>query len=146
MQARKLKQQQQQQQQQYNVFCYGTLEFPAVMKKIIGVEYPKESATLIDYARYLVKAAPYPGIVQQQGAITQGTLYHGLTAQQLLFMDEYEGSLYDRIESEVLTSRGELLLAEIYVVPLTRKHLMSNLQWDKIEFERLYMSEFFKIE
>ena len=61
-------------------------------------------------------------------------------------MDEYEGSLYDRIESEVLTSRGELLLAEIYVVPLTRKHLMSNLQWDKIEFERLYMSEFFKIE
>ena len=141
MQARKLKQ-----QHQYNVFCYGTLEFPAVMKKIIGVEYPKESAILIDYARYLVKAAPYPGIVQQQGAITQGTLYRGLTAQHMLFMDEYEGSLYDRIESEVLTSRGELLLAEIYVVPLTRKHFMSTLQWDKIEFERLYMSGFFKIE
>lgn len=128
----------------FNVFCYGTLEFDAVMKKVTGATFPAEPATLIDYARYMVKGAPYPAIIQEHGAVTEGTLYHGLTAQHLQRMDEYEDSLYDRIKSEVLTKKGELIAVQIYIVPPSRAHHVGKEPWNKNEFEQLYLKHFCK--
>lgn len=128
----------------FNVFCYGTLEFDNVMQKITGSVFAPESATLIDYARYMVKGAPYPAIIHQPGAVTDGTLFRGLSARQLSMMDEYEGSLYDRVESEVLAARGELISAQIYIVPPSRQHYVSRQAWNKNEFELLYLNNFFK--
>lgn len=127
-----------------NVFCYGTLEFNAVMQKVTGAIFAPEPATLIDYARYLVKGAPYPAIVYQPGAVTEGTLFRGLSTQQMHMMDEYEGSLYDRIESVVLASKGELIPAQIYIVPPSRQHYVSRQAWNKHEFELLYLNNFCK--
>ena len=59
-------------------------------------------------------------------------------------MDEYEESLYDRIESEVLTAKGELIVANIYVVPASRKHFVGKEMWNKEEFSRLYLKNFSK--
>ena len=128
----------------FNVFCYGTLEFDAVMKKVTGANFASEKATLIDYARYLVKAAPYPAIVHQLGTVTEGTLFRGLSVQQMQMMDEYEGSLYDRIPNDVLVAKGELVPAQIYIVPASRMHYVSKLPWNKNEFELLYLKDFFR--
>lgn len=128
----------------FNVFCYGTLEFDVVMQKITGVNFTPETATLIDYARYMVKGAPYPAIIYQPGAVTEGTLFRGLNAKQMQMMDEYEGSLYDRIESEVLVTKGELISAQIYIVPPSRQHYVSRQAWNKHEFELLYLKSFYK--
>jgi gamma-glutamylcyclotransferase (GGCT)/AIG2-like uncharacterized protein YtfP len=136
--------QQPKQNKQFNVFCYGTLEFDAVMQKITGTAFPAEPATLIDYVRYMVKGAPYPAIIHEPGAVTEGTLFRGLNTKQMQMMDEYEGSLYDRIESEVLASKGELIVAQIYVVPLSRQHYVSRLAWNKADFELLYLKSFCK--
>jgi len=128
----------------YNVFCYGTLEFEPVMKKVTGATFPAEAATLIDYARYMVKGAPYPAVIQESGAVTEGTLYRGLSARHILMMDEYEESLYERIQSEVLTKKGELIVAVIYVVPPSRQHFVGREMWNKAEFEKLYLKHFCK--
>ena len=128
----------------FNVFCYGTLEFDAVMKKVTGATFSAEPATLIDYARYMVKGTPYPAVIQEQGAVTEGVLYYGLSASHIQMMDEYEESLYDRIESEVLTAKGELIVANIYVVPASRKHFVGKEMWNKEEFSRLYLKNFCK--
>lgn len=129
---------------QFNVFCYGTLEFDAVMQKVTGATFPAETATLIDYARYMVKGAPYPAVVHEPGAVTEGTLYRGLNAHHIQMMDEYEESLYERIESEVLTAKGELVKAIIYVVPASRKHFVGKEPWNKEEFAQLYLKHFCK--
>ena len=129
---------------QYNVFCYGTLEFDAVTKKVTGATFPAEAATLIDYARYMVKGAPYPAVVHEPGAVTEGTLYRGLNAHHIQMIDEYEESLYERIESEVLAAKGELIPAIIYVVPPSRKHFVGKEKWNKEEFSQLYLKHFCK--
>lgn len=128
----------------FNVFCYGTLEFDSVMQKVTGTLFTPESATLIDYARYMVKGAPYPAIIHEPGAVTDGTLFRGLNVQQMYMMDEYEGSLYDRIDSEVLAAKGELIPVQIYVVPSSRQHYVSSQAWNRNEFELLYLKSFCK--
>jgi gamma-glutamylcyclotransferase (GGCT)/AIG2-like uncharacterized protein YtfP len=92
----------------------------------------------------MVKGAPYPAIVREEGAATEGTLYRGFDAPRIALIDEYEGSLYDRVRSEVLTKKGELVNAIIYIVPDSRKHFVSNQLWNKEEFERLYLKSFCK--
>jgi gamma-glutamylcyclotransferase (GGCT)/AIG2-like uncharacterized protein YtfP len=136
--------QQKNRNKQFNVFCYGTLEFDIVMKKVAGATFPPEAATLIDYARYMVKNAPYPAVIEEPGAVTEGTLFRGLGDHHMRMIDEYEGSLYDRITSEVLTAKGELIKAYIYIVPATRKHFVGRVPWSKEEFTRYYLSSFCK--
>ena len=46
------------------LFAYGTLEIPAVMRAVVGIEPPSVEATLHGYARFLVKGATFPGIIK----------------------------------------------------------------------------------
>jgi gamma-glutamylcyclotransferase (GGCT)/AIG2-like uncharacterized protein YtfP len=125
-----------------NVFCYGTLEFEEVMHKVTGATFTGDAAVLEDYARYMVKGAPYPAVIHQPGASTSGTVYYGLNAGQVLRLDDYEGSLYQRIQCEVVTNKGQRVTCEVYVLPDSRKHKLSTQEWNKDKFARLYLKSY----
>ncbi|MBN2806068.1 MAG: gamma-glutamylcyclotransferase [Prolixibacteraceae bacterium] len=91
------------------LFVYGTLLFPEVVKKLIG-KHVTQKAVLDNYRRIEIiergQRLPYPALLPLAGARTEGMLLSGLTAQELLLLDEYEGEEYERTEVSVLTDTG----------------------------------------
>ena len=124
-------------------FAYGTLMIPNVMHAVTGRSFTAKEARLRDYARFRIKDAVYPGIVQAPRAVTFGMVYFDLDCLALKRLDGFEGSLYRRIKVCVETKSGEFIDAETYVVKPACNHRMTSTPWDLEEFERKYLDEFF---
>lgn len=111
------------------LFSYGTLESPALLRELIGRDCPREPAVLEGFARYVVRGERHPGVVAEPGARTQGTLWRGLEARDLAALDRYEGALYERRLLVVRTSAGAERHAHVYVVPDARRSALSREPW-----------------
>jgi gamma-glutamylcyclotransferase (GGCT)/AIG2-like uncharacterized protein YtfP len=125
-----------------NVFAYGTLQVPEVMRAVTGGEYPAEPAWLKDYARYCLVGRSFPGLRLKPGAETSGLLYRRIDAAALRRLDEFEDDFYRRETLTVLTESGEKAAAEVYVVPPEHYALLIERPWDLEEFLRKGLKEF----
>jgi gamma-glutamylcyclotransferase (GGCT)/AIG2-like uncharacterized protein YtfP len=125
------------------LFCYGSLEFDAVMRAVTGRSFVGEPASLEGFARYRVRDAHYPGLVPEPGAQTSGTLYRALDAEALAALDRFEGALYARHTLEVLrASDASRAAAEVYVVRDAHRHTLTAEPWDKAGFARDHLAAF----
>jgi gamma-glutamylcyclotransferase (GGCT)/AIG2-like uncharacterized protein YtfP len=124
------------------LFCYGSLEFAEVMRRVTGQTFAGEPATLDGFARYRVRDADYPGLVPEPGARTEGTLYRGLDADSLAALDRFEGALYERRSLDVRTRDGGPESAQVYVVREAHRHTLSRQPWNKQTFERESLTGF----
>ena len=106
-----------------SLFSYGTLQYAEIVHKVVGTRFPFEKAVLENYARYLVRGAVYPAIIEEPHARVEGVLYHGLNASHIQRLDRYEGPGYLRIESTVVTVKGDCSQAMVYVFNNTRRNL-----------------------
>jgi gamma-glutamylcyclotransferase (GGCT)/AIG2-like uncharacterized protein YtfP len=80
--------------QRGDLFVYGTLQFPEVLRALLG-RIPDSSATTLDGWRAAALARrTYPGLVPANATVG-GTLLTGLTAEELQVLDEYESGPYD---------------------------------------------------
>ena len=77
-----------------HVFTYGTLMLPSVMEAVTGRRFAAQKAMLHGYARFRVKGASYPGVVEAVGATTDGVLYLDVDAPSLARLDAFEGAFY----------------------------------------------------
>lgn len=125
-----------------SLFCYGTLEYPEIMKKVTGELFPYEAATLDGYARYLVRGKVYPAVVAQAGGRVQGTVFHRLADQHIRYLDRYEGTVYDREQVTVVNRLGEPIRAMVYLYRETQKHLLHEQDWDRTVFENQHMQQY----
>jgi gamma-glutamylcyclotransferase (GGCT)/AIG2-like uncharacterized protein YtfP len=116
------------------MFAYGTLELPEVVEALLGRPLPRVEAVLAGYARSLVRGQCYPGAVARPGARTPGVLYSEVEEWMFALLDRYEGSLYRRRPVRVTTAEGETLPAEAWVVPASRRALLSGEPWDRERF------------
>lgn len=124
------------------LFCYGSLEFPEVMREVTGRSFVSEPATLDGHARYRVRDADYPGLVAEAGARTEGTLYRALDAAALAALDRFEGALYERRTLGVRRRDGSTAAAQVYVVRESQRHTLSSDPWDKERFARDQLGAF----
>jgi len=125
------------------LFCYGSLEFEAVMREVTGRSFAGEPAALDGFARYRVRDAHYPGLVPEPGAQTPGTLYRALDAAALAALDRFEGALYARRTLEVVRLRDATpARAEVYVVRDAHRHTLTAEPWDKSDFARDHLAAF----
>ena len=115
------------------LFCYGTLEFAPVMRRVTGRDFPREMAVLRGYARHPVRGEVYPGIVARAGAEVRGTLYRGVVPAVLDLLDGYESPFYRRRILDIERPTGRVT-AWVYVV--TDPHLLEDGDWDAEEFAR----------
>lgn len=114
-----------------NLFTYGTLMFPEVWQRISIGEFPAQPATLRGYEIYCVKDALYPGIVcTENDSIVNGLMYEGLDEDTLYELDTYESSFYERIPVVAVTNDGSEQECHAYVVPGTRRDLLTKERWD----------------
>lgn len=118
------------------MFCYGSLEFAEVMRRVTGRVFCGEPATLEGFARYRVRDADYPGLTPEPGASTEGTLFHSLDEAALEALDRFEGALYERKPLEVRGHEGRITTAQVYVVRVAHRETLSHEPWDKASFAR----------
>lgn len=117
------------------LFTYGTLMFPEVWQRIsIGI-YPAEPAVLRGYAMYRVKDAVYPGITRAEPTSeVPGLVYADLDEDTLFELDTYESSFYQRLPVKVTIASGEDVECHAYVVPESRRDLLTTEPWDAKHF------------
>lgn len=113
-----------------DLFCYGTLCAPEIMRAVIGRVPPARLAVLPAFACYRVSGKTYPAVVADQVSCTEGLLYTGLTDVELKKLDTYEGGEYLRRRQTITTSPGQQVAqAWVYVIhPLCRARL-SRTAW-----------------
>jgi gamma-glutamylcyclotransferase (GGCT)/AIG2-like uncharacterized protein YtfP len=119
-----------------DLFCYGTLELPEVMRSVAGREFPALEARLPGYFRGMLQGAPYPGVVPRSGHVTPGTLYQGLDPRALARVDRYEGPEYRREALTVELADGSRRRAWVYVLKPSLRHRLTDAPWDQERFAR----------
>jgi gamma-glutamylcyclotransferase (GGCT)/AIG2-like uncharacterized protein YtfP len=124
------------------VFAYGTLQLPEIMEAVTGRRFPSCTAYLRDYARYSLKGRSYPGIRWQPGALTRGILYTGVDAEPLRQLDEFEDHFYRRATVKVTTENGEMVPAQIYLVPPQHYELLASRPWNLDDFKETSLTGF----
>ncbi|MCC5847591.1 MAG: gamma-glutamylcyclotransferase [Verrucomicrobia bacterium] len=113
-----------------HVFAYGTLQFPDLMRRLLGRLPTSRPALLHGYARYAVRNEDFPGLVPEAGSLTDGLLFENLNANELARLDKYESEMYDRLRLKVHLAVGETCEANVYVVSPQYRHLLSDSPWD----------------
>jgi gamma-glutamylcyclotransferase (GGCT)/AIG2-like uncharacterized protein YtfP len=105
-----------------DLFVYGTLTDPALVRQLLGRMVPRRPARLPGWRRAASPHHPYPTAVPDPTAVLEGWLLEGLTPQDLAVLDDYEdvtAGLYRRIRVEVLVN-DERRPAWLYAAPCGR--------------------------
>jgi gamma-glutamylcyclotransferase (GGCT)/AIG2-like uncharacterized protein YtfP len=120
-----------------HLFTYGTLMFPEVWRRIAVREAVSERATLNGFAIYRVRDAVFPGIIRAREVDrVQGVLYRDLDDEMLFELDAYESDFYRREPVWVTTDTGEHIECQAYVVPPSRREMLTSEPWDREWFEK----------
>lgn len=125
-----------------NIFTYGSLMFPAVMKAVTAREFPARRARVKNYCRFKAKGESYPGLTPLEGAVTEGVLYVDVDALSVKRLDDFEGELYQRTEISADTLDGESLIAQTYLIKPQCRDRLSSEPWDPERFEKADLLEF----
>ena len=99
-----------------NLFVYGTLMDADIMGRVTGSAYQSQEATLQEYSRRTVRGEVYPAIIKQSGCCVDGVVYFNISLLDIDRLDKFEGSLYERIEVEVIFNNGERVSSHTYVI------------------------------
>ncbi len=129
----------------HRLFVYGTLEFPVIVKKLLGFSLTGEPVQLQGYERYLLVNRNYPGIIRAPGKRVDGVLYQGVTPKYFKVLDRYEDDIYARRRVRVLNSHGQLVTAWTYVIPLRHKRELSSRPWDRETFMNTQLRRFLNV-
>ena len=125
-----------------NLFAYGSLILPEVMKKVAGRLFRNEEAELHGFARFKFKGKSYPGIMPFPDHSTDGVLYYEVDPETAERLDQFEGNAYERVPVTVATEHGEWADAETYVVRRSARRSLSADAWDEYEFRKEALAEF----
>ncbi|KAF2084599.1 hypothetical protein K490DRAFT_48664 [Saccharata proteae CBS 121410] len=148
----------------HNAFFYGTLMAPAVLHRVThGTTSPTSvqraqfkitPALLTNHRRHRVRSADYPAILpdDHSGASVRGTFVTGLTDENIMRLDLFEGSEYERrkvtvrllkqdgeSEEGVLNGEGKTKMEEVEAetyVWIAGEHELEHEEWDFDEFVR----------
>jgi gamma-glutamylcyclotransferase (GGCT)/AIG2-like uncharacterized protein YtfP len=90
--------------QRGDLFVYGTLQFPEVLRALLGRIPDSRPVTLDGWRAAALARRPYPGLVPANATVP-GTLLTGLSAEELEVLDEYESGPYDLREFSLTDGR-----------------------------------------
>lgn len=125
-----------------NVFTYGTLSIPAVMRAVSGEQVQCADAHLNGFERFMLKDCIYPGIIYTGEGQTRGRIYFDVSTTALQRLDRYEDDGYVRCRVEVHRSDGTLWPAEVFLLADTERHRLTGEPWDEARFMRDHLADF----
>ncbi len=124
-----------------NVFAYGTLMLPEIMRALLGRVPQGEAVQLTGYARHPILGEPYPGVIAAQDSVVYGILWRDIAATEIALLDAWEGPYYERRRIVVQprsSASGPAIEAFAWVVPDERAAVLGEGEWAETDFrERL---------
>lgn len=128
-----------------NLFTYGSLSIPRVMKALTGKIFKTINAVAYDYACFLLKDKPYPGMIYSKNDATKGLLYVGVDELSLRIISSFEDDIYERREIKVISNNGEVFQAVAYVVPVANCGHVTRIRWNKRIFVEKFLKKYMSI-
>ena len=123
------------------LFAYGTLMFAPVIRSVIGRVPECCSAAINGYRRLEVVGELFPGLIRASGdAKVEGILYLSLSQLEWERLTAFEDDFYELEQVSVLCPEGERL-ALAYVVPPSRRSILSEKTWDAEFFREQYLAQ-----
>ncbi len=126
----------------HDLFCYGTLQIPAVIQAVVGRRFRGRRATLPGYGAFQVRQAEYPGLGPAPGLNATGQVYFDLTSRELSILDRFEGPLYQRRRLTIRTCDGRRRGVWGYVVKPAHRRRLSPTLWNRHDFMRRHYHRF----
>ena len=126
------------------LFCYGTLQLPAVLEAVIGRRLQGVRAALAGYGVFRIRRAEYPGLLRLPGQIAWGLLYDDLSPAELGILDRFEGVQYERRAQAVQRIDGRRVQAWVYMVAAGRRRQLTAVPWRLQRFRRSAYRRFMK--
>ena len=124
-----------------DLFVYGTLMVPSIMREAGGHEGPSEPARLAGYRRGCIEGETYPGIVPAPGDSVEGMLYCGLTVAAIIRLDRFEGEYYARLPVHLAIRSGNVS-ADAYVIRPGFAHMVTAEPWSLDGFLSRHIDRF----
>ena len=126
-----------------NIFVYGTLLSPVILKKLTGKSFKTSLAVLSGYKRYGIKNVDYPAIIQQEDSNTVGLFIEKLDDLSLSIISFYEGDEYGK-KKVTVNSKGksEDVLTFVWVQGI---ELLENKDWDLDNFEKTFLEHYLDV-
>ena len=124
-----------------NVFTYGTLMFPDVMKTVVGACSPGEAARAVGLRRTRLKGLIYPAVYECRGAVVEGVLFQEVLETALPRLDYFEGDEYERREVSVELN-GAVVSAWCYVLPESNAEMIDARPWEIETFRVRYLADY----
>jgi gamma-glutamylcyclotransferase (GGCT)/AIG2-like uncharacterized protein YtfP len=122
-----------------NLFAYGTLQCPELLRAVAGVELPAEEAVLPGHRRERVAGAAYPGIVPDAATQVPGRLYRNFPRRLVPFLDAFEGAEYRRRILPVRAADGRTVPALVYRLEARTARRLEGAPWDLATFRRRHL-------
>jgi gamma-glutamylcyclotransferase (GGCT)/AIG2-like uncharacterized protein YtfP len=127
--------------EQLDLFVYGTLMVPEVMREASGFQGSGIPAVLPDHRCRLVRGEVYPAVCPHAGDSVEGLVYRGLTVEQLSLLDTFEGEFYERHTVRIVCGTSHLP-AETYILAPRHRARLSDLAWSLEWFLREGITRF----
>jgi AIG2-like family. len=128
-----------------DLFTYGTLMYDPVWRSIVSGHYEFVQAELCGYQRFAVKGEDYPVIKPgAANASVTGVLYFGVSGKDLIALDAFEGTYYQRI-GVTLNTEKSTVQAQAYVLRPRYYCLASAKPWDTARFEQQGLARFLRL-
>ena len=122
------------------LFAYGTLMFAPVIRSVIGRVPECCPAKINGYRRLEVVGETFPGLVRESGdGPVEGILYWHISELEWERLTAFEDDFYELEEVSVVCPEGESL-ALAYVVPSSRRSLLSEKPWNADFFRKEYLA------
>lgn len=122
--------------QPQRLFCYGTLQIPAVLEAVLGHALRGGPAGLPGYAAFRVRGETYPGLAPRRESTTPGRLYVDVAPSDLAVLDRFEGYFYRRTARVVHLPSGRRVRAWVYMVAAGRENMLVPSPWHLETFLR----------
>lgn len=106
--------------------------------------FKSRDAVLHGFARYRIHGVHYPGIIFREGSSVEGKLYFDICDQSLGALDDFEDSLYERINVPVTEGSGQIYQAFTYKVKDASAAKLIYEPWDLEKFKREHIKLFVK--
>ena len=126
------------------LFCYGTLQLPAVLEAVIGRRLQGVRAALAGYGAFRIRRAEYPGLLRRPGQTAWGLLYDDLSPAELGILDRFEGDQYERQTQSVQRVDGRRVQAWVYMVAAGQRGQLTAIPWQLEHFRRSVYPRFMK--
>ncbi|GGZ73394.1 gamma-glutamylcyclotransferase family protein [Streptomyces echinoruber] len=118
------------------LFCYGTLQFDAVLKALLGRIPERAPACAPGYRAAALEGRVYPGLVVNRfGGAASGVVLTDLSSEEWRILDAFEDERYDL--REVLLSNGTSGWAYIWPGGDVRAE-----DWDATVFEARHLAAY----